>query len=277
MDMTDFRFSPTSINLFRGCPRRFYYTYIEKVERLPSIHLLKGTIVHSVLEEFYTKYGLDIIKLLDANWKLYQSELKETGADLEIEYNDCKDMLIFHKLIHDTEINGLVSSGKLSSKELAFENIKPVFNEKRLDDSKFNICCKIDRVDINKYTGIITLGDYKTSKRYGLSISEDYLRQHAIMGLIYKNVENVLPNFGTTIYLRYGIVDRIRITPDLIKYAIDEVNTVRALACTEGIDNYPMKQTELCRWCDFIDTCSGSKKDELKKSKEKLKKIFGGS
>ena len=45
--------SPSSINTFKQCPRKYYYHYIEELPTSPSIHLIRGNIVHSVLEDFF--------------------------------------------------------------------------------------------------------------------------------------------------------------------------------------------------------------------------------
>ena len=45
--------SPSSINLYKQCPRRYFYQYIVKLPTKPSIHLIRGSIVHKVLEKFF--------------------------------------------------------------------------------------------------------------------------------------------------------------------------------------------------------------------------------
>ena len=45
--------SPSSINTYKQCPRKYYYTYITKYPTLPSIHLIRGNVAHSALEHFY--------------------------------------------------------------------------------------------------------------------------------------------------------------------------------------------------------------------------------
>ena len=45
--------SPSSINTFKHCHRKYYYQYIEKLPTLPNIHQIRGNIAHSTLENFY--------------------------------------------------------------------------------------------------------------------------------------------------------------------------------------------------------------------------------
>lgn len=42
--------SPSSINTYLSCPRKFYLRYIEKLKSKPSIHLLRGSLVHRALQ-----------------------------------------------------------------------------------------------------------------------------------------------------------------------------------------------------------------------------------
>ena len=62
--------SPSSINTYKQCPRKYYYSYIKKLQTLPSIHLIRGKIVHSVLEDFF-KLNVDHI-----SEETYDFELK---------------------------------------------------------------------------------------------------------------------------------------------------------------------------------------------------------
>ena len=51
------RLSPSAINSYYKCPREYYYTYIGKLKTKPSIHLVKGSIVHKTLEDFFKRFN----------------------------------------------------------------------------------------------------------------------------------------------------------------------------------------------------------------------------
>src|SRR3989338_6780202 len=55
--------SPSSINTYKQCPRKYFYQYILKLPTKPSICLIRGSIVHEVLEKFF---DLDIASLDEA-------------------------------------------------------------------------------------------------------------------------------------------------------------------------------------------------------------------
>ena len=82
--------SPSSINTFKQCMRKYYYQYIEKLPTSNTIHTVRGNIAHSTLEYFYdldiSNYTLDnfeqqfkssIQKLLMQQWKEYSEKLEE--------------------------------------------------------------------------------------------------------------------------------------------------------------------------------------------------------
>ena len=59
--------SPSSINTFKQCKRKYYYQYIEKLPTLPNIHQVRGNIAHSVLEDFF---DTEISEFTTENYKL---------------------------------------------------------------------------------------------------------------------------------------------------------------------------------------------------------------
>ena len=92
--------SPSSINTYYKCPRSYHYNYLLKLPQPPSIHLVKGSVVHKVLEDFFRKFDSRLLKdfkpLLDTAWKNYARTLKKlelAKEDEEREYQDCFNMI----------------------------------------------------------------------------------------------------------------------------------------------------------------------------------------
>ena len=58
--------SPSSINLFKQCPRKYFYQYVRELKTLTNIHQVRGNIAHTVLEKFFDvnteEYNLDNFK-----------------------------------------------------------------------------------------------------------------------------------------------------------------------------------------------------------------------
>ena len=83
--------SPSSINTFKQCPRKYYYQYIAKLPQLPNIHQIRGNIAHSTLEHFY---DIDVMQFADDN---YNVKFKEVIQQLFMhQWN--KDYPRLHKL-----------------------------------------------------------------------------------------------------------------------------------------------------------------------------------
>src|SRR3989338_2697380 len=88
--------SPSSVNLFKQCPRKYYYRYILNLESVPSIHTIRGNITHSVLQYFF---DVDISAL---NMKNFQEPLKHHLQALLMKYwNESKAELNLLCLSYD--------------------------------------------------------------------------------------------------------------------------------------------------------------------------------
>ena len=129
--------SPSSINTFKQCPRRYYYTYIKKYPTMPSIHLVRGSIAHSVLEDLFDEeldleewhivFHRKVLELLDKRWDEASDELSELDLEkgqLDFYYKETKQMLLnwandFQKRFQEE----LVQTKDL---EETFENLTPV-------------------------------------------------------------------------------------------------------------------------------------------------------
>ena len=61
--------SPSSINAYKQCSRKYYYRYILKLPTIESIHLIRGKIIHCVLEDFFK------IEISTINKEHYEFEL----------------------------------------------------------------------------------------------------------------------------------------------------------------------------------------------------------
>ena len=45
--------SPTSINTYLRCPRKYYLKYIKGLKEKPSIYLIRGKAVHDTIVKFH--------------------------------------------------------------------------------------------------------------------------------------------------------------------------------------------------------------------------------
>jgi RecB family exonuclease len=287
------RLSPTSVNCFRRCAREFYYTYIAKLPQPSNINLIKGNVIHKTLEVFFKSNYDDelqtkLIKIFEDKWKENEKkivELKLSQEETEKEKNDCLNMLDMFIKTFIAKMEYQLWAGKAKDNSHAFNILRPKFREKFYESKELNLCGFIDRVHTDQ-SGIITVGDYKTSSRFGIGIKDEYDVQCAIYALLYKMCEGVVPDYTSIIYIRFGEEVRTRVTPDQIKNAIEIVRTVNSKTTTNNIDDYPLSEGGLCKWCPYFDKCSGIENfnsevrqqvllDRIKKNKQKVLPDFG--
>ena len=268
--------SPSKINTFHKCPRDFYYTYVEKRKTEPSIHLVKGSVVHKVLEDFYRKYNPNPKKLLSElfkkTWNGYGKMVKMlemTPEELRKHKKDALTMVMNFYDVHRRKMEGVIIQGKAENESHAFYLTKPKFKEVYVKDDELRTRGYIDRIH-QGYDGSITLADYKTSSRYGIGLGEDYKRQLSIYALLYLNQEGKMADMVSIIFLRYGEEVLLEVTPTLLKYARDTIEEVWGKTRSASIEDYPIKEGKLCSWCSFLPMCSGEKDFKAKKNVEKM-------
>ena len=262
--------SPSSINTYKQCPRKYYYSYIAKYPRLPSIHLIRGNVAHTVLEHFYDISDEDLDKieindyeivlrtrikiLLKSFW--FRNIEKFRKLDLSNDqhlfyFRETQEMLqtwigIFIKKLK-TQIEDV---GNLRD---AFRLMVPV-REKEFVSEAFKIRGFIDVIeDIDNK---IRLMDYKTSKNP--HINEAYRLQLAIYSLLYYEQHGKLPDEVGIYFLKHN-EQSFPADKQLMEFAKQECRIMMENTRTDDIKDYPKKESPLCRFstgqCDFYDTC----------------------
>ena len=259
--------SPSSINTYKQCPRRYFYNYILKIQqKIPSIHLQRGKIAHSALEDFFKvniatisknhySFELKIIleNLFKQKWAAGKDELKKidmTKDQLEFYYEETLQMVnnwfnnFLQKLEPRVPEYGL---------EEAFQMVKPM-TEVYFISEKHQVRGFIDAV--HKIDGKISLIDYKTSKRE--KITEEYKLQLAIYALLYEEKHGRKPDEVGVDFLRHKS-HYLNVDQQLVDFAKQECKLIQEKTLSEDIEDYPKNKGPLCNYCDFYDVCFGQK------------------
>jgi putative RecB family exonuclease len=260
--------SPSSILTYRQCPRKYYYKYIERLPTPRSIHLVRGTIAHKVLEDVYDidtanipeagfLFTLRVIlqEMFKREWEQNKEELaalRLRDAELTDYYNETRVMVnnFFHYIVD--KIQQQQGAGAPTVKE-AFARIRPA-REVELHSKYHNVRGYADA--IHKEGDRVVILDYKTSKK--CEISEEYRLQLGIYSMIYEEQER-LPDEVGILFLKHGQELRIPVTRELVETARFECNAIQLNTRTKEIADYPKRPGPLCKWstgqCEFYDTC----------------------
>ncbi len=264
--------SPSSINTYNQCPRRYFHNYIQRLKSKGNIHTIKGNVVHSVLETFFEEplpENLDYnnveewisektFKLFVRFWK----EKKEIVKRLEISegmeaigINDCVNILnqwtiSFMKRMQKTN---------LPCKE-AFNALKPKHKEKYFKSEKFSVHGFVDVIE--EVDGRIRLMDYKTSS--SSYVGDEYFLQLGVYALLYEENLSVQPQEVGIYFLRDENGERVlTVNDNMLENAKRQIVKHHGRTQSDDMKEYPKKPGFQCKWatgqCDFYKLCFGGR------------------
>ena len=123
----------------------------------------------------------------------------------------------------------------------------------------------------NDFDGGTTLLDYKTSKRYGPYLPEDYYRQLIIYAFLYTLEMGEMPNFVGVSYLRFDDTFYVKVNQQVLDEAKELIKMVHDCLKErmEDVDKYEQKPQNLCKWCSFHKSNGGDCDAEIPKWKPK--------
>jgi len=276
--------SPSSINTFKQCPRKYYYQYIMRLPTGENIHLIRGKIVHDVLENFYK---IDNEKLTDNNYMEHMSmhiknlfmkkwdekvdRMKATGLnDDQVAFYKEESTLMLANWITELFTTFEVERKKHPEETPAevFKKIIPVSIEEEFRDEELGVRGFVDYIEHKD--GKIKIMDYKTSKN--AKMSPEYKLQLAIYSLLYKIKHDKMPDKVGIWFLKHGEMC-ISVDQELLDHAKFEIEQIHFATETSDIGDYQKKTSPLCKYssgqCDFYEVCNGHKTaEEALKSKK---------
>jgi len=270
------RLSPSKINTYMKCPREFYYKYIAKIPEKKTIHLFRGTLVHKILEDlFKTKFKTfkqwedgspfewmegEFVKGWEDNITS-KGWLKELHTETEIEAMrlETHDILLNFVKSVDKKLNEMVQWKIYKTKYQAWNSVAPKYSEKWVKSNQYAIIGIVDAV-CNDFDGGTTLLDYKTSKRYGPYLPEDYYRQLIIYAFLYTLEMGEMPNFVGVNYLRFDDTFFVKVNQGVLDEAKGIIMFVHDCLKErmEEEEKYEQKPQNLCKWCSFYKGNGGT-------------------
>lgn len=266
--------SPSSINTYNQCKRKYFYSYKLNLPRKENISALTGKTVHNALEKFFqintsnidkTNYELmlkqHLMHLFNSAWAKVLSELLKLENDKETIRNYYQESIYMLQNFIDDFLNALNTVINGYSFQEAFEKLKPQ-TEVYLYSEKYNVHGYLDAVlNIN---GEIYILDYKTGSKDNMK--EDYMLQLAIYSLMFREKFGKLPDKVGLHFLRHGTKKYLEVNEELLNKAKKECELIQLNTKSNNIKDYDKNPGPLCKWkdgqCSFYDTCYGVKKLE---------------
>jgi len=255
--------SPSSINTYNQCPRKYFYQYIMKLTTKSNIHLVRGKAAHSVLENFFKvdiknihpgNYAFELKTLLfdmfRQEWEKSKPEMEKIGIEIHNQifyYTETKKMF-------ENWFNGFLAKLKeqMDSKSLieAFKFLTPIA-EKRYYSETHKVQGFIDA--IHDWPEGVHILDYKTSSKD--TMSKQYRLQLGIYAMLYHRYRS----YEEYIRAKWRVTNNLEVDDILIEEAKKACKEIQEKTISEDKGDYPKKESPLCKWstgqCDFFEHC----------------------
>ena len=264
--------SPSSINTYQQCPRKYFYRYVLKLPSGSNIHLIRGKVVHSVLEDFFTLnldglhnnnfeeyFAQHLLSLFHLHWGKAIPDfhsLSLSKEDIRKYYTDSLVMLENFLRMFSQRIRNYIAVKHVSF-PAAFYSLKPLA-EVGYSSESFAVRGFIDAIE-QREDGVYLI-DYKTSNKF--EVTTEYRLQLGIYALLYYEKHGVLPQMVGIYFLKFG-EKYLPVDEQLLRYAKKEIQYVHERTGSNSIEDYPKNVSPLCKWstgqCDYYDVCFGQK------------------
>lgn len=119
--------SSSRLQVFMDCPRKYYFSYVEKIDHRPALRLKiaadeMGIIEHEIIEGYFTGRIIDVNLILDS--KLHEEQcrtaLESFMSNHKIVLDEKNKLTTFYELLHYTQ-NGIEFLIKFCHQNQAFE------------------------------------------------------------------------------------------------------------------------------------------------------------
>ncbi|MFN3649006.1 MAG: RecB family exonuclease [Armatimonadota bacterium] len=234
------RFSPTRLNLYRFCPRAYYFYYVRRLRwgGITAGHAFGGHL-HRSLQVFHERGGLDSVSLeelvsdLRSRWSAAGfADPQEAQAHLEA---------------GEEVLRRYYSAAAEPGRETLWTE-RTV--QHRYDD--FVLFGKVDRLD-RRPDGGLEVVDYKSGR---LSVCEEEVRESLallVYQLLVARAHPGMPVYAGILCLRSGAAAAVLRTPEELDAAEAEIQElVRTILADERMAPIPGEQ---CRECVYPRIC----------------------
>ncbi len=243
--------SPSKIATFKNCPLSFKFSYVDGLQEPPSIHAVKGTLVHRALERLFWELPKGK-RSVERTYGFVESELTAMSEDdpdlkaLELPADEIAKLLQQAKALidgyfHLEDPNTIYSAGT----EIALET--------NIGNTKLRGI--IDRLDMDA-AGDLTITDYKTGRVPSTGFEKSHFSGVNIYALLCEDVIGVRPAKVQLLYLQHPCILSSEPSDQAILAMHKNVSALWnavVRACDTG--NFLPRPSGLCGWCGFKAYC----------------------
>ena len=217
-------------------------------------------------DQFETRWAKDI----DSKGWLWELHSDEEMAAMRVETEELLQNFVASV---NKKLNEMVEWKIYKSKWQAWNCVAPKYAEKWVKSHDYAVIGIVDAV-CNDFDGGTTLLDYKTSKRYGPYLPEDYYRQLIVYAFLYTLEMGEMPKFVGVSYLRFDDTFYVKVNQSVLDEAKDLIKMVHDCLKErmEVEEKYEQVPQNLCKWCSFHKSNGGPCDAVVPKWKPKGKK-----
>ena len=240
-------FSVSSAGLFRQCPRRWYFRYVEKRPDPPGEPALLGTFVHRVLELLCSEPSGG--RTIDRARELAATAWPETRDDAD-----------FIALGLDAATQRQFRWRGWTAIEKLWELEDPTEVDVEATEAKVSATVGgvpffgiVDRLDSASDGLVVT--DYKTGKAPRPGDVPEKLDQVLLYAAAVEDQRGERPSRGRLYFLGNQVVET-PVTDEGLDGSVSRFSdtwTEVGRACTD--DQFPTKVSPLCGWCPYVADC----------------------
>lgn len=239
------RFSPSQLNTFIQCPRKYSFQYIERVpvERVPSPHLVFGNAIHAAMDAIYRLPPGDRSGelLAEAFRDAWRDDTERTAAftNIEVERSwGLKGLALLERVAATDEFATAIPRALEDWAQVTVGGDRQLFG-------------RIDRVDDHPDGDGVIVIDYKTGR---CRIAHDGLGdevQAQVYALAVRATLEVAVREVRFMFLEAD-EDRVWEPTDLELVEDGLLKLVERIESTSSFEAVP---TRLCGWCDYLGQC----------------------
>jgi len=248
--------SPSRAGDFTTCPLLYRYRAIDRLPEQPSAPMVRGTLVHSVLEQLFDlpapqRTMQRAVGLLPDSWEQIAADSPETLRLLAPE-GDPKPTDVAAWL---ATAEPLLATYFTMEDPTALEPAhRELHVEYELPDGPL-LRGFVDRVDIAPGAGV-RIVDYKTGRAPRPAYEQKAMFQLRFYALVVWRMTGTLPRLLQLTYLGSGEVLRFQPDPEDLEAFEGKLRALWAsMVAVMQSEGWTPRPGPLCRWCSFAPVC----------------------